>query len=126
MSARNDVDCCKGREMGCDTYCCRLLIRLEEDERPLSVAGEVVPGFVEKADDGFCIHLDRDNYMCAIWHNRPRVCREYSCNRDPLLQVALREPYSSMVDLVKKEQNIFIPVEAHIQIPCCDEDDVTT
>ncbi len=22
------VDCAKGREMGCQTYCCRLLVRL--------------------------------------------------------------------------------------------------
>jgi len=122
MSERSDVDCDKGREIGCKTYCCRLLIRLDADEREASKDGQVMPGFVEKAEDGYCIHLDRKSNLCAIWHNRPKVCREYSCNNDPLLQVALRESYSSMVDLVKKEQNIFIPKESHIRIPCCGDD----
>jgi len=122
MSERSDVDCCKGREIGCETYCCRLLIRLEPEEREPAKDGLPAPGFVEKADDGYCIHLDRESNLCAIWHSRPKVCREYSCNTDPLLQVALTEPYNSMVDLVKKAQLVLIPKESYVRIPCCGDD----
>jgi len=119
---RSDVDCCKGRELGCQTYCCRLLVRLDPDERGESKDGLPAPGFVEKAADGYCINFDRDSNLCAIWHNRPRVCREYSCNSDFLLQVALRETFTSMVDLVKKAQSFFVPKETYVRIPCCDDE----
>lgn len=118
---RSDVDCCKGRQLGCQTYCCRLLVRLEPDERPEARNGLPAPGFVEKAADGYCINFDRQSMLCAIWENRPRVCREYSCNTDFLLQVAVRESFKSMVDLVKKAQSMFIPRETWIRIPCCGE-----
>ena len=123
MAERSDVDCCKGRELGCKTYCCRLLVRLDEAERGESKDGLPAPGFVEKAADGYCINFDRETYLCAIWQNRPRVCRDYSCNTDPLLQVALRYSYSSLVDLVKKAQSLFVARETFIRIPCCGEAD---
>ena len=96
MIERSDVDCCKGREIGCQTYCCRLLVRLDPDERGESKNGLPAPGFVDKAEDGYCVHFNRDSMLCAIWENRPRVCREYTCNTDDLLQVALRESFSSI------------------------------
>ncbi len=123
MLERSDVDCCQGRKVGCQTYCCRLLVRLEPEEREESKNGLPAPGFIDKADDGYCVHLDRESYLCAIWNDRPKVCREYSCNTDDLLQVALREPFTSVVDLVKKAQSMFIPKETYIRIPCCGEDE---
>lgn len=122
MSNRSDVDCVRGREAGCQTYCCRLLVRLDPEEIQPSKNGVPSPGFVEKSEDGYCIHLDQKENLCGIWQTRPRICREYTCNTDPLLQVALREPVTSMVELVKKEQAIFIPKEQFIQIPCCGDD----
>lgn len=124
MSEPNDVDCEKGRAAGCQTFCCRLLIRLEADERLPTVNGQPAQSFIEKAHDGFCIHLDRENYFCAIWHNRPKVCREYTCNRDYLLQIALRQPVTSMVQLVKQAQTVFIAKETYIRIPCCSDDQI--
>ncbi|MDH5424919.1 MAG: YkgJ family cysteine cluster protein [Gammaproteobacteria bacterium] len=124
MSVRSDVDCNKGREIGCQTYCCRLLIRLEPEERIPQKNGLPSPSFVEKNESGYCIHLDRENNLCDIWHTRPKVCRQYSCNTDPLLQIALREPVTSMVALVKREQTLFIPKEKFIQIPCCGDDEL--
>lgn len=121
MSEPSDVDCQKGREAGCQTFCCRLLIRLEAEERISTETGSPSQSFIEKDKDGFCTHLDRQTYFCAIWHNRPKVCREYSCNSDPLLQIALRQPVTSMVQLVRKAQTVFIPKETFIRIPCCSD-----
>lgn len=123
MIERSDVDCCKGREIGCQTFCCRLLVRLDPEERKESTNGLPAPGFVDKAEDGYCIHFDRDTKLCENWHNRPRVCREYSCNTDDLLQVALRHSFTSIVDLVKKAQSMFVPREKYIRIPCCGDED---
>lgn len=122
MPERSDVDCAKGRQIGCQTYCCRLLVRLEPEERIVSKNGMPAPGFVEKNEKGYCVHFNSDSSLCAIWRNRPKVCREYSCNTDHLLQVALRDSFTSIVDLVKKAQSIFIPKETYIRIPCCGED----
>jgi len=141
---RSDVDCVRGREIGCQTYCCCLLVRLEpgenkpEDNKQVenrqgknrpdkNRSGEIVrcnkslpaPGFIEKAKDGYCIYFERETKLCSVWHNRPKVCREFSCNNDELLQVALRESFTSLVDLVKKAQRVFIPKETYIRIPCC-------
>ncbi|MDH5473938.1 MAG: YkgJ family cysteine cluster protein [Gammaproteobacteria bacterium] len=124
MMTKCDVDCNKGRELGCQTFCCRLLVRLEPDERPESKDGMPSPGFVEKTADGYCIHFNRQTGLCSNWMNRPKVCRSYSCNSDDLLQVALREQFSSLVDLVKKAQNIFIPKENYKYIPYCSDDDI--
>ena len=122
MSNRSDVDCVKGRETGCQTYCCRLLVRLDPEERETSKDGSPSPSFVEKAANGYCIHLNLKENLCGIWHTRPRICREYTCNTDPLLQVALREPVTSMVQLVKKAQTVFIPKEQFLQIPFCGDE----
>ena len=116
---RSDVDCLKGREIGCQTYCCCLLVRLEPTERIEREDGSLPSSFVDKAEDGYCIHFNRASKLCSVWHNRPKVCREFSCNSDELLQVALRAPFTSLVDLVKKAQQMFIPKETHIRIPCC-------
>lgn len=76
-----NVDCSKDREMGCQTFCCRLLVRLDDDERMADGLN-----FVGKGADGFCKHLNRENHLCAIWERRSRVCRGYDCNSDFLLQ----------------------------------------
>lgn len=119
MIERSDVDCLKGREIGCQTYCCCLLVRLEPAERVERADGLLPAGFIEKAEDGYCIHFNRGSKLCSVWHNRPKVCREFSCNSDALLQVALRESFTSLVDLVRKAQRSLIPKETHIRIPCC-------
>lgn len=99
VSETVSVDCATGRRLGCQTFCCRLLVRLEPEERRAQ-AGQVPKGFVDKDPDGLCVHIDRETFWCRIWAERPRVCREYDCNADPLLQVALRRPFRTIVDLV--------------------------
>lgn len=116
MSDYASVDCAKGREMGCQTFCCRLLVRLDEDERTPSSGS-----FVAKDADGYCIHLNRENYLCSIWHRRSRTCRGYDCNHDFLLQVALRNPFDNIAELVKLAATAYIPIERHIRVPAVEE-----
>jgi len=124
MKTGNNVDCSKGRQIGCQTYCCRLIVRLDPEERDFGNGSLPASGAVEKGEDGYCIHLDRESCFCGIWNHRPVVCRDYNCNDDFLLQVALKEPVTSLVRLVQKAQSVFIPKESYIRIPCNDECDV--
>ncbi len=125
MSDYASVDCATGRRMGCQTYCCRLLVRLDPDECELPDISERTAGasttasrrFVEKDADGFCIHLDRATHLCGIWDRRSRACRGYDCNSDFLLQVALRNRFGNIAELVKMAATAYIPREQYIRIP---------
>lgn len=116
MSDCVNVDCGKGRELGCQTYCCRLLVRLGPDERAADGADQKAHGFVEKSADGYCVNLDRDSHLCRIWETRPRVCRGYDCNGDFLLQVAVRNKFQNIAELVKLAASAYIPRETYIQV----------
>jgi len=94
------LDCDAGRAMGCESFCCRLLVRLEPDERVAPADGSVAKGFVDKTPDGVCVHHDRATGRCDGWDARPRVCRAYDCNHDPKLQIVLRDGFVSLVRLV--------------------------
>lgn len=111
------VDCNVGRSLGCSTFCCRLWIRLKPHEREPSDGHTASKGFIDKDEHGYCIHIDQTTWMCGIWENRPEVCREYSCNHDPLLQVVLAEGFTNIVDISKKALANPIPKELHKYIP---------
>lgn len=114
---RSIVDCEAGRTMGCRTFCCRLLVRLQSHERE--------PGSpkscVDKSPDGLCLHLERATFRCAVWENAPAICRAYDCSTDPLLQIVLREGFTSLVQLVTSRLNV--PRDEWICIPRIEEDD---
>ncbi len=74
-------------------------------------------GFVQKGADGLCVNLDRDTYLCRIWETRPSVCRAYDCNGDFLLQVAVRNPFRNIAELVKLATTAYIPKETYIRVP---------
>lgn len=97
--ADNLVDCDAGRRLGCATFCCRLLVRLDQSERESGAFGPANKNCLDKAPDGRCIHLDRENHRCGIWSNRPRVCREYTCDGDPMFEAALRFGVTNIVQL---------------------------
>lgn len=113
------IDCDMGRRLGCNTFCCRLLVRYYEDERPPSVDGSTPKGCVDKAPDGLCIHLDRATQRCGDWDKRPRVCREYDCNTDYLLQVAVRMGVKNIVQLSKDSLTLQVPRTDWVRIPGC-------
>jgi hypothetical protein len=107
------LDCESGRAMGCGTYCCQLLVRLTADEVERFFPRQPERRFLDKDDDGYCCFLDRASYRCDVWIDRPQVCREYDCNQDSLLQVALRHGFTSVVELVKRDGTTIIPVESY-------------
>lgn len=111
------VDCDAGRRLGCQVFCCRLLVRLAPDERPPGANGLAAKGYVDKDAHGYCVHFDRATGLCRNWERRPRVCREYDCNYDPLLQAALRCKFDNLVGLVKAASRMFIPREQHRSVP---------
>jgi len=64
----------------CEACCCRLEVMVLTDTGVPdqyitndSWGGEVMA----RADDGWCVALDRDTLMCSIYENRPWVCREF-------------------------------------------------
>jgi Fe-S-cluster containining protein len=95
------VDCDAGRKLGCQTFCCRLIVRLAPAEEP---RGRTDRGTLAKDPvDGWCVHLDRATHQCRIWAERPEVCRRYDCNRDPKLQIVIRDSYSDLVPFRLRE-----------------------
>ena len=112
------IDCDAGRRLGCETYCCCLLVRLEESEREPSRDGRRSKQFVDKAPSGYCVHLDRETGRCRNWDQRPKVCRDYDCNQNDLLQIVLRDGYHSLVTLVTATPPS--PYEDRIEIPYID------
>ena len=115
------IDCEMGRRLGCGTFCCRLVVRYYPEERPPSADGSTPKGCVDKSPDGFCVHLDRGTQRCGIWDRRPRVCREYDCNSDYLLQVAVRNGVRNIVQLSRDALRTHISKESWVRIPGCAE-----
>jgi Fe-S-cluster containining protein len=111
------VDCDAGRRLGCRTFCCRLLVRLKPHEMEAHTGGPPPKGFVDKNAQGLCIHMDPETGRCGIWETRPEVCREYTCNDDFLLQVALREDFANIAELARKASIAYIPKETFIKVP---------
>lgn len=120
------VDCDAGRKMGCNTYCCRLLVALKPHERVPSNDGLPPRGYVEKDAQGLCVHMDSETWKCKIWERRPETCREYTCNDDFKLQVVVREGFNGIVDLARKATEAYIPKETYISVPVIAEDDSDT
>jgi Fe-S-cluster containining protein len=74
---------CAARMHVCQAVCCRLNFALSVSEIE---SGHVRwdlgrPYFIRHEQDGCCTH--RNASGCAIYANRPGVCRRYSCEHDP-------------------------------------------
>lgn len=109
------IDCEAGRRMGCASFCCRLIVRLSPSERDPGSPDDPGKHCLDKdTRDGLCVYFERDTGRCGIWERRPRTCREYECNSDPLLQVVLREGYSSLVRLAFASDR---PASPRAQVP---------
>lgn len=85
----------------CASFCCRLIVRLAPAERDPRRPDDAAKHCIDKdPEDGLCTYLDRDTGRCAIWADRPALCRAYDCNQDPLRQVVLRDGFTSLIELV--------------------------
>lgn len=112
------VDCEVGRRLGCATFCCRLIVRLQAEDAGSPAAPDPRKSCLDKdPEDGLCVHFDRSRGLCRIWRDRPSLCRAYDCNHDPLLQVVLRDGLTSLTDLVRATTP---PRESWVQIPYVD------
>ena len=112
------LDCDAGRELGCKSFCCRLLVRLEEHERnEIDPASKRLKGFVGKKENGKCIHQDEKTGLCANWENRPKICRQYNCNFDKLLQVVIRSNSNRLADWMKESVEIDIEENDYRYVP---------
>ncbi|HEX8691021.1 MAG TPA: YkgJ family cysteine cluster protein [Longimicrobium sp.] len=81
-AAAATVDCA-ARMHVCRAVCCRLSFPLSAPE----IEGGKIrwelgkPYFARKDATGRCVHLGAD-CGCGVYHDRPQVCRGYSCEKD--------------------------------------------
>ena len=71
-----DVHC-----SSCEAVCCRLtVVLLSDDHVPqwLTTRDDRGMETMAKADDGWCVALDRDTHRCTIYDERPGICRKYA------------------------------------------------
>ncbi len=115
------VDCDEGRRLGCQTFCCRLLVALKPHEREERTDGLPARGYISKDAQGMCIHMDSDTWLCKKWEERPEACREYACNEDFKLQVVIHEGFNGIADLARKTSTAYIPKETYIKVPLISE-----
>ena len=75
---------CEERLHICEAVCCRLGFPLStgevEDGHIRWDLGQ--PYYIRHEEDGYCTHNDRETHGCAIYQDRPQVCRKYSCAND--------------------------------------------
>jgi Fe-S-cluster containining protein len=98
-----------------------MLVRLQPDEMEPGDGITPAKGFVDKDAEGYCIYFNRDSGLCTNWDKRPKVCREYECNSDFMLQVVLREDFINIAELAKAASRAYIPKECYIKVPMVDE-----
>jgi len=112
------LDCDAGRRLGCKSFCCRLLIRLEEHERnEIDPETQRTKGYVDKKESGICLHQDEQTGLCRNWENRPMVCREYDCNLDKLLQIVFKSSGKSISCWMKESVTVSISKEEEVFVP---------
>jgi len=108
---KQSVDCNAGRALGCQTFCCRLLVRLTDDERRYGDGRLSPKNCLDKRPDGWCVHLEQHSERCSVWDDRPETCRAYDCTNDPRLQIVLRDGFHSLTALA------FAPPPVHPPVP---------
>ena len=65
----------------CAAVCCRLTVVLMPDDHvPERLIAYDAHGLrtMAKAEDGWCVALDRDTNRCSIYATRPEICRKYA------------------------------------------------
>lgn len=65
----------------CEAVCCRLtVVLLPGDSVPAWFTEHDARGLecMAKADDGWCVALDRTSMRCSIYERRPTICRAFA------------------------------------------------
>jgi len=75
---------CDQRYPLCKARCCTLRVTLSSQDLDEGIARweYASPYSLAASEDGYCVHLQRPENTCAIYENRPAVCRAYSCKND--------------------------------------------
>jgi Fe-S-cluster containining protein len=81
---RVEVNCAERLHV-CHAVCCKLSFALTSAEVD---SGKVkwdlgFPYFIRHGSNSYCTHNDTETGRCAIYADRPGVCRRYSCVDDP-------------------------------------------
>lgn len=77
------VDCPSRLEL-CRAACCALPVILStEDVKEGTLDWDIENPYILRRRDGYCVHLDQERLQCRAFHDRPAVCRSYSCKDDP-------------------------------------------
>lgn len=75
-----------------------MIVRLRPGERDPTAPDADNKSCLDKDPaTGRCVHQDQNTGWCSIWADRPAVCREYDCNKDPMLQTVLRVGFKSLM-----------------------------
>ena len=72
---------CQSRLHICKAVCCRFPFALSRPD----VAEGIInwefgrPYLIAHGEDGYCVYLDREDYRCTVWEQRPVPCRGFDC-----------------------------------------------
>jgi hypothetical protein len=98
------LDCDHGRRLGCESFCCRLIVQLRSGESYPEDGADPRKHCVDKdPNDGLCVFFDRQTSRCKTWDRRPQACREFDCNKSDLLGIVLRDGFKDLARLVTAE-----------------------
>ena len=97
--------------------CCRAVrVELDDSEKDKYITQ---PALRERKDinivaqqNGHCVYLDPNTRKCKIWDDRPRVCREYDCTKDPRVEEILKRETMKPLPKPGQKCRIFISVLA--------------
>ncbi len=72
---------CRSRLHACRAICCKLPFALSrQDVNEGIVRWEFgKPYLIAHGEDGYCVHLDRTTFQCAVREHRPVPCRGFGC-----------------------------------------------
>lgn len=72
---------CENRLHVCRAICCKLPFALSrQDVFEGIIKWEFAkPYLIAHDEDGYCVHLDRDTFHCAVREQRPLPCRGFGC-----------------------------------------------
>jgi Fe-S-cluster containining protein len=75
---------CDARMPICHAVCCKLKFALTSDEIDAGVVKWDIghPYIIRQDSHGYCCHNESGTGHCAIYENRPTLCRNYSCRHD--------------------------------------------
>lgn len=75
---------CEARLPLCKAACCKMGFALSKQDVEEGIVkwNFTRPYLIERGEDGYCVHMNRDRLNCTIHSHRPVPCRGYDCRAD--------------------------------------------